>query len=208
MSELAKKFEVGGHGLICLASSPEILPDIPDSDWDLFKVQGFTWYTDFIAFNSRGESWSYLIEVRISNELILQTDVDRTILLPYTIPSDGIVLIGTYMDPLVPIQIPSGEYKILFQTRFLTDQEIESSGHYDYLLEDLKNPDGNFYDERRPELCIFTFIPTQEKVKPEILYPTYESIVKKHGTTQLYFGGFDPRTELVLHNAPRPAGYD
>jgi hypothetical protein len=214
MSQLIKECRTGGHGLVCLASPPEILPDLSKVEWDLFKAQGFVWYKDFVAFAPRGDQWSYSVRIYLSDELTLQSGMDRAILLPYTVPDEGILFVtGSYGNPNISFEIAPGNYKLLFETRFLTDEEITSSGEYDFLLENLNNPEVNFYDERRPELCLFTFIPTNEKVKPEILYPTYESIVEKLGvkilgTTKIFYTGLDPRTELVLHDRPRPEGYE
>jgi Competence protein J (ComJ) len=207
MSKLIKEFEAGGHSLICLATESEILPELPRSDWALFRTQGFTWYTNFVAFYARSENWAYLIKISLADELTLHSDIDRAVLLPFSVPSDETVFSGTYMDSLIPFKIHQGNYQLLFETRFLTDKEIESSGNYDYLIEDLKNPDIEFYDERRPELCLFTFVPTAKKVDPKVVYPTYDPALQSSTTTKLYFGDFDPQQELILHKQPRPVGY-
>lgn len=191
MIELIKKVKAGGHRTICMATPPDILPDLPDSDWEIFATQQFIWYTDFVAFKARGDIGSYLIEVYLSDKLNTQADISHAILLPFTVPPEGTLLVtGSYGDPSFPFQLPPGNYKMLFETRFLTDQEIASSGHYDYLLEKLENPDVEFWDELRPELCIFTFIATTDSVNPRVLK------------------GFRPQQQLILHDKSRPAGFD
>ena len=191
MAELIKEIKTNGHSLICIANPPDIFPDLPDSEWDLFKTQMFTWYTDFLAFSGRGDNWSYFVKIYSANELSIREDTSIAILLPFTVPPEGTLLVsGSYGNPSFPFDIAPGYYKLLYETRFLTDQEIESSGHYDYLLEELKDPGVDFWDERRPELCLFTFVPTSNLVIPQVIK------------------GFQLRQELILHNQSRPAGFD
>jgi hypothetical protein len=170
------------------------LPDlyfIDFIDLDSFKNQSFVWYQDFVAFEGRGDNWAFSVKIYLADELTLQPDMERVILIPFTVPPEGTVLFGGYMDPVIsPLQLLGGYYQILFETRFMTDAELAASDHYSYLHEDLKNPEFEFFVAARPELCIFTFIPTDKKVEPKILK------------------GLNPRRALVLHDEPRPPGYE
>ena len=99
------------------------------------------------------------------------------------------LITGSYGE-CFPFQLPPGSYKLLFEARFLTDEEMKSAGTYDDLLKEIEDPSIEFWDELRPELCIFTFISTADEVEPKILK------------------GFEPKQELVLHRKSRPPGYD
>ena len=52
MAELIKKVETGGHTLLCIAEPPDLLPDLPSSDYALLRLQKFIWYTNFVAFEA------------------------------------------------------------------------------------------------------------------------------------------------------------
>ena len=190
MAELIKKVETGGHTLLCITTPPDLLPDLPDSDYDLLNLQKFVWYKDFVAFKARGDVGTYCVEIYLANNLEMHGDMERIILLPFEVPVEGTLLVTGSYGECFPFQLSPGPYEVLFETRFLNNQEIEQSDRYNYLVEEMNDTSMKFWDELRPELCIFTFITTTDEVKPKVLR------------------GFDPKQELVLHRKSRPPGYD
>jgi hypothetical protein len=153
-------------------------------------LQKFIWYTDFVAFSTRGDNRDYSIKIYLSDELTVHPDMERAILLPFKVPLEGTLLVsGSYGDTS-PFQLPAGDYKLLFETRFLTDKEMAVSNRYSDWLKELRKDELGFGKEQKPELCLFTFIPTTEEVVPEIIK------------------GFEPRQKLVLYDQPRPEGFN
>ena len=207
MKELITEIETGGHNFVCMTAPPDILPDLPNSDFRLLSTQGFIWYEDFVAFNSIGDRRSYFVKIYLAGELSFQEDIKRSILLPYTVQPPGELLVtGSYGMMCHPFQIPPGKYQLLFEVRYFTDQEIEASAKYRKLMNEVRGPNGELREEVRPQLCLFTFIPTTDEVKAEIVHPTYETLIRQRGGV-LPSVGFDPRKELVLHHTSRPPGY-
>ncbi|MBE9062943.1 competence protein ComJ [cf. Phormidesmis sp. LEGE 11477] len=206
MAELITEVETGGHGSVCITIPPDILPDLPNSDFRLLGKQGFVWYEDFVAFRNIGDSRSYSVKIYLSEELSLQEDIKRSILLPYTVQPPGELLVTGSYGECHSFQITPGKYQLLFESRFMTDQEIAASIEYNRRLSEVGGPNPEFGEEARPQLFIFTFIPTTDEVEAKIIHPTYETLVRQYRGL-ITSTGFDPRKELVLHHTSRPPGY-
>lgn len=207
MTKLIFDYQTGGYGSIYIIYPSIELPDLPHSDWELSISQGFIWYPDYVAFGSRGQLFSYWAKVYLADSISLRSDdIARAILLPFTVPPSGELRLGANIDLPVPFYLPPGEYKLLFETRYVTDNEIRSSKRYDFLLNYLDNPEAEIGlgDEDRPEMCFFTFIPTVEPVEPQIIFPTYQELMTRRWHGKELDGSFDPRRQLVLHNEPSP----
>lgn len=205
MGELLLNYHTTGQGSIYVTHPPEAFADLPDSDWELLISQGFVWYLDFVAFAGRGQLFSYRVKVHLLSSLAPRNDVSRQILLPFSVPDEGKLLLGAYTDLPVSFKIPKGKYKLLFETRYFTDEEIRASTEYDFLTDALEDPDTEIgvIEEDRPEICFLTFVPTDEIVQPKIIYPTQEELkqLRIHGTEH---SAFEAPQDLKLHNARKP----
>ena len=206
MSELVLDYQTSGSGLVYIAHPSKAFADLFE-DWDLMRSQGFVWYLDYVGFSSRGHLYSYWAKVCLADDWIMKADTSRAILLPFTVPLAGNLLLGASTDLPVPFQLPPGKYKLLFETRYFTNDEIRSSGTHDFLLDRVDNPEAEvgLSDEDRPEMCFFTFVPTAEPVEPQILYPSYNKLMTLRWHAIERDDPFDPRRQLVLHNKPSPA---
>ncbi len=200
MAKLILDYQVSGSGCTYMYHPPKAYPEL---DWGFLIAQGFVWYSDYVAFAGIGHLYSSWLKVYIADSLSLRPDTHRAILVPFTVPEGGQLLAGAHMDSPSSFQIAPGEYKLLFETRFLTDDEIRSSERYDFLLEDLDNPDVGVMEDERPEMCFFTFIPTTEPVEPQIIYPTPEQLARRRSLNPMP-GSFGTRETLLLHHEKRP----
>lgn len=146
--------------------------------FDLLLRQGFIWYQDFIEFNMLSDFLSYWIKIAVAETLEIEPVIadafskprnffggNDVILLPFqVVDKERIYVFGDYDDDLnLSFTLPVGNYKLLFQNRHFTREEIEASPNND--CQDLDYDD---WDEDM-ELCLLTFIPTKEVVEPEIL---------------------------------------
>ncbi len=200
MDKLLLDHQVSGSGCTYVSHPPE---EYYQFDYGLLIAQGFVWYSDFVAFAGIGHLYDYWLKVYLANSLSLWPDMHRAILVPFTVPECGQLLAGAHMDLPPSFQIAPGEYKLLFETRFLTDEEIRSSKTYDFFLEALDNPDVGVMEDERPEMCFFTFIPTTEPVEPQIIYPTPEQLARRRSLNPMP-GSFGTRETLLLHYEKRP----
>jgi hypothetical protein len=204
MAKLILDYQTSGSGCTYVSHVAEGPPEL---DGNLLIAQGFIWYSDFVAFAGIGQLFSYWLKVYLANSLSLRPDVHRAILVPFTVPECGKLLAGSYMDLPPSFQIAPGEYKLLFETRFLTEEEIRSSKRYDFFLEDLNNPDIGVMEEDRPEMCFLTFIPTTEPVEPQIICPTPERLARLRMSNPIP-GSFGTKETLLLYRERRPPDFD
>ena len=147
--------------------------------------QGFFWYPNCVGFETRGIIGGCWVKVYVSKRLKLESDTERAIVVPYHVSSENYFYLSD--DNLgKPIKLESGQYQVLYQNRYLGNDEIESLGNtFDYFdPEDSIDLEGS-----RPELCLLTFIPTTEEIEPQIL---------RHEP------GFNPPSELIMFSEPMP----
>ncbi|NJL88175.1 MAG: hypothetical protein HC886_22965 [Leptolyngbyaceae cyanobacterium SM1_1_3] len=82
---------------------------------------------------------------------------------------------------LIPFDIPSGSYQVVYEYRFLEREEwgnyegIRESPNVDLALDDPENPSPDDYYEFYPALCRFTFIPAIDPGPPQILKDIYNT---------------------------------
>jgi hypothetical protein len=200
MDKLILDHQESGSGCTYVCHPPG---EPPELDGNLLIAQGFVWYSDFVAFAGIGHLYAYWLKVYLADSLKFRPNIARAILVPFTVPEGGQLFAGSHMDLPPSFQIAPGEYKLLFETRFLTDEEIRSSKRYEFFLEDLDNPDMGVMEEDRPEMCFLTFIPTADPVEPQIIYPTPEQLARRRMLDPMP-GSFGTREALLLHHEKRP----
>lgn len=145
--------------------------------------QGFIWYPDFIVFDTIGDLERYWVKIAVSETLEIDSVVAENknsrganrasaIVLPFQVEEqDRVYVFGDYEDDtILSFTLSAGHYQLLIQNRNFTREEIEASPN-----NDCKDLDYDDWDEDL-ELCLLTFIPTEEVVKPEIL--VYEGSFK------------------------------
>lgn len=141
------------------------------------RCQGFVWYRDFVAFKMLAQDRSYWVKLAVSETLeidqtLIKNEENRenvngesVIVLPFqVVDKDRLYVFGGDNDIILSFTLPVGNYKLLFQNRLFTKEEIEANPNNDY--QDLEYDDDCDYI---PELCMLTFIPTKEAIEPEIL---------------------------------------
>ena len=156
-----------------------------DRDINAYFDQGFVWHPNFIGFKTRNNIGGCWVQAYVSESLSLEPDTERAIVVPYRVSDENYFYLsddnlGEHVD------LKSGQYQLLYQNRRLSNDEIESLGdEFDYFdPEDGINPESS-----RPELCLLTFIPTTEVIKPQILRSE---------------PGFNPPSELIVFDEPMP----
>ena len=180
-----------GTSFIHISKSPQMYEYIKqnkyeDRGFNLLLRQGFVWYQDFIEFSMLSDFQSYWIKIAVAETLEIDSVIadaikrpgnsfagNDIIVLPFKIEDkDKVYVFGDYEEDLnLSFTLPAGNYKLLFQNRDFTPEEIEASPNND--CQDLDYDD---WDENM-ELCLLTFIPTEEVVEPEIL--VYRSSTRK-----------------------------
>jgi hypothetical protein len=90
--------------------------DRPFNQWtDRHVAQGFSWRPGSAAFRTIAEAGRHLVTVTVDvSEEAQQSDAVRVIDVPFTIPADGAVEIGSISDSS-PFEIPPGTYKLRFE---------------------------------------------------------------------------------------------
>ena len=146
-----------------------------DKEFNLLLKQGFIWYRDFIAFSMTSDLERYWIKIAVSDTLKIDPviteaiDSDRyldatVIILPFEVRDKRIYVFGDYDEDLtLSFTLPPRNYQLLFQNRHFTREEIEASPNND--CRDLDYDD--WYDDM--ELCLLTFIPTEEAIEPKMI---------------------------------------
>ena len=143
---------------------------------DTMFRQRFAWYQDFIAFYMLRNYRSYWVKIAISESLELdyfianaeklKRDISSNVILfPFQVTDEERVHVfgGDDVTASFSFTLSAGHYQLLFQNREFTREEIEASPNNDY--QDLDYDD---WDDQL-ELCLLTFIPTEEPIEPKIL---------------------------------------
>jgi hypothetical protein len=88
----------------------------PFNEWtDRHVAQGFSWRPGSVAFRTIKEGGQHLVTVKVEvNEVELAPDVIRAIDVPFEVPSDGAVEIGSISDAL-SLELPPGIYQLRFE---------------------------------------------------------------------------------------------
>ena len=89
--------------------------ETPFNDWqDQHVAQGFSWRENSVSFRTLNEFGSCSIEIGLSECHPRSDDVIRAIRVPFSVPADGKIEIGSIGDS-VPLSIAPGAYALLFQ---------------------------------------------------------------------------------------------
>ena len=150
------------HVMVVHPSGPS--GDMPNEGYYAEDIQGFAWYPNCVTFHlSHGYSW--LMVYYSKNLEDMQPETTRAIVVPFTVPEDGYIeIIGNFDE--TRLDIPAGQYQLLFELRQLTQDEIFTTEKYSNFRR-LEQEDGEIIE--LPELCTLTFIPTAERVEPKLL---------------------------------------
>ena len=90
----------------------------PFNDWtDQHVSQGFAWRPGSVSFRSLVEAGSHSIEIEVVDHMgNINEDAVRVIEVPFEVPSDGAVEIGSIIET-APVSLPAG--KFLLRCEFL-----------------------------------------------------------------------------------------
>lgn len=115
-------------------------------------AQGFTWRPQSVSFLVFDDEEIY-VEVHIEKEVCLRDDAIRSILVPFKVPKQGLVEIsGIYEENYSIVQIPEGEYALVFQLGYKGVNELNS----------------NIGQREKNTWCVLSFI-RNKSTKPLIL---------------------------------------
>lgn len=143
----------------------EDITAISSEAWDTGFMQGFIWYPTFVQFFPPGSLGGYWTEIYTSETLELQSDNIRAIVVPFTVPKSNQIFVSGSDDLGTPVYMGSGNYQLLFETRYLTvDDASKLAGFEWYTPEPDEDP-----QQSAPELIRLTFIPTVELSEPHVL---------------------------------------
>ncbi len=160
-----KRFDCSSVGKNLFILQPPLTYGDPSSMApNISRVQGFTWYPNCIFFPFRyGNGWLKVVQ---TDKARMRTESSRAIILPFEVPDEGYLTVGGSIDDTDRIDLPPGQYKLLFELKTWTLGDILSTEKYqqafDYSAKTVFR--GNI-----PELCTVTFVPAREEVKPELL---------------------------------------
>src|SRR6266404_659623 len=88
----------------------------PFNDWTETHVQqGFSWRAESVSFGTLDESGKAAVYITIPKNLILKPNTIRAIKVPFTVPQNGLVEIGSVTETQT-VEIDSGTYELLFET--------------------------------------------------------------------------------------------
>ena len=160
-----------------ISTPPQKFPGDSDEAITACSNQGFFWYPNCVGFETRSEIGSCLVKVYVSERLELETDTERALVVPYRVLSQNHLYLSDD-ESEQRINIESGQYQLLYQNRYLSNSEIESSSEFEDEFDPEEDP-----NSFRPELCLLTFIPGDEVIEPQILRHEPE---------------FNPPSELIM----------
>jgi hypothetical protein len=147
--------------------------EFPFNDWlPQHAAQGFTWRRGSVSFGTLNQSSQTTIEVWLTNEINIQENTVRAILVPFFVGPSSSIAVQSVVDPpgSNTVSISEGEYTLVFETGFR--EELRNDPDYQGRLSVLL-----------PTWCRFTFIP-QESAQPKILRaderlsPTYPLLMQ------------------------------
>ena len=149
--------------------------------------RGFFCYPNCVGFETLGSAGSCWVKIYVSSCLELEVDAERAIVVPYFVSKQNYFYLSDD-NPGKRIDLDSEQYQLLYQSRYLKDEEIKSLGDtFNYFFDpEFYDPDSD-NDDFRPKLCILTFIPTTEEIEPQILRCE---------------PGFDPPSNLIVFKEP------
>lgn len=180
MAKLIKEFEITNNyvSFIYVTKSQDCFSLIDTKEINTIHDQGFVWYRNFVGFLGISDIRSYWIRIFVSNNLELEPDIRRAIVVPFKVSKRDIIYIDNG-DNLFPFPMKSGYYQLLFETRELTEEEVKKLPRFAqiYLRPSLTS--------NIPQLVKLTFIPTEGMTKPEILLLKGGGIKNKVGDDDL-----------------------
>ena len=129
-------------------------------------AQGFRWRAGHVDFSTLEDVGPARVVVRGAAAVRVRPDTVRAILVPFTVPPTGTIIVGTIFegDDSGPVKVPPGEYALLYETAW--DDTLETGA-----------------DTIRGMWCDLTFIPARS-VEPAILRadaalsPTYPLLME------------------------------
>ena len=149
MEHTQEKLNVGvAYGQICVFHTTLVHPF---NDWtETHIAQGFVWRPGSVSFGTLDNCGSCETIVQIRSDVALGRESVRAIQVPFSVPEACPVSVGSPCGSEDEIQIPVGEYRLIYETG----------------LKPYEPPEGEELDEWTAELtemwCRFTFCPSEE----------------------------------------------
>jgi hypothetical protein len=151
----------------------ELLDRIEDSAWSKQEWnQGFVCSSNLIVFIPRDQIGCYWIEIYQSNSFIIDPASYFAFVIPFHLKESGfITFCGDDLREGHDIQMEAGHYHLVFQECSMTQNEVDGLpvDMSINMLEDLSEYTDAPHLAPGPKRLIFTFIPTSQPCKPEIL---------------------------------------
>lgn len=165
MSKLFMSLDIGSTlaRTISVSHPPEQLATYTPEAWDIGCAQGFIWYPHYVLFFPPGDLGSYWVEIYISDTLELQPETIRAIAVPFTVPKANKIFISGSDDLGTPVSIGQGNYQLLFETRYMTVDDVSWLPGFDWFTDESDEDPPDL----APELIRFTIIPTDELPEPK-----------------------------------------
>ena len=188
-------FDCGDTRHITLLHPPLTYCDLPNEDYKAFCIQDFAWHPNGVTFHCKlGEVWLTVYE---STKVEVNGDTEKAILVPFEIPSEGYInLAGD--DTEGALEVSPGQYQLLFELRELTTEELLSVDKYAEFGYSLETDPPEI---EASELCMLTFVPTREKIEPQLL--KFEPNIPWHYESDIREGrltreSFIPKTLMMF----------
>jgi hypothetical protein len=124
--------------------------------------QGFSGFSESYNFYSLGDCFNLSIEIWLADEqesIVLKSDTVRALMVPFSSSESGIKIANTGRTSEYLVQIPKGEYALVFEIKLRNDNEYLNSESY------RSNVAAGFSEE----CCYLTFYHREEPVQPELL---------------------------------------
>ena len=155
-----------------ILKSDRVIGGEAEENSNVLYEQGFVWFQDCIAFDMLRDYQSYWVKIGFAESLEIDPVIAKAkggdasvILLPFQITDrERVCVFGDVNDGVIfTFTLYAGHYKLLFQNREFTREEIEAEPNFD--CEDIEYDD---WDDQI-ELCLLTFIPTIEPIEPKVI---------------------------------------
>ena len=133
-----------------------------DEEWNEIYRCGFLLRENSVTFRSHGGTTqgTYWIKILTADEIVVSEGMKQALTVPFHVPSDGrLYVLGD--DERIPFYLGPGHYNILFERRYMTEEEVAKVTDYAEIYLPMESQDSC------PELYQFTFLPSDGTSQPE-----------------------------------------